>query len=119
MKFKLDENFGERTLRLFREYQHDVETVHSEKLSGCSDKELFNVCVRESRGLITLDLDFADVLSFPPAQSAGIAVIRPSHNPSLQLLEQMVGAFLNALRSETFSGLLWIVETNRIRVHQP
>jgi len=35
MKFKLDENFGYRTQKLFREANHDVSTVLNENLHGC------------------------------------------------------------------------------------
>jgi predicted nuclease of predicted toxin-antitoxin system len=118
MNFKLDENFGERTIALFRQNHHGVETVRSQGMSGDSDENLFEVCVRESRCLVTLDLDFADVLRFPPAKCAGVVVIRVPRNPSLILLEQLVSAFLRGLQTEQLVGRLWIVESNRIRVHQ-
>lgn len=49
MKFKLDENFGNRTQELFIQYGHDVETVSNQNLKGCSDKELFNICCSEHK----------------------------------------------------------------------
>ena len=76
MKWKLDENLGSRTVHLFLKAGHDAETVLQEELSGSSDETLFEVCVREDRCLLTLDIDFADVLRFPPHQTAGIAVLR-------------------------------------------
>jgi hypothetical protein len=88
MKFKLDENFGSRTLPLFREAGHDADTVREEGLAGCSDHDLFQACRQHSRSLVTLDLDFADVVRFPPHLTAGIAVIRLPKNPSLPLLER-------------------------------
>jgi hypothetical protein len=117
MKFKLDENFGNRTVALFRQHGHDVGTVHGEKLAGCSDHDLFDTCVRESRCLVTLDLDFADVTRFPPHLSAGMAVIRVPRNPSLDLLIRLVNDFLDGLRMEHVAGRLWIVEPGRIRIH--
>ena len=118
MKFKLDENFGTRTQELFRSLGHDVETVRSQNLQGCSDQHLFEVCCTENRCLVTLDLDFADVIRFPPSQSSGIVVIRVPHNPSLALLEQMARQFLRTAAQFTLEKSLLIVEVGRIRIHE-
>jgi predicted nuclease of predicted toxin-antitoxin system len=117
MKFKLDENFGSRTLPLFREAGHDADTVREEGLAGCSDHDLFQACRQHSRSLVTLDLDFADVVRFPPHLTAGIAVIRLPKNPSLPLLERLISELLKTVTLESFEGRLWIVEVGRIRVH--
>ena len=83
MKFKLDENFGTRTQQVFEAEGHDVQTVRMQGLQGSSDAHLFEVCGSEQRCLVTLDLDFADVIRFPPSLSNGIVVIRFPRNPSL------------------------------------
>ena len=87
MNFKLDENFGTRTQDIFRDAGHDVATVWEEELQGSADPQIYEVCRAENRCLVTLDLDFADVVRFPPEQTEGIAVIRVPQNPSLSLLE--------------------------------
>lgn len=118
MKLKLDENFGTRTKQLFLGAGHDAQTVRTEELQGCSDLRLYEVCCAEQRCLVTLDLDFADVTRFPPAQAGGIVVIRVPRNPSLPLLEQLVRQFLQALTKMPLEKNLWIVEIGRIRLHQ-
>lgn len=117
MKFKLDENFGTRTQQLFQAAGHEVQTVRSQGLGGCSDQHLYEVCCSERRCLVTLDLDFADVTRFPPAEANGIIVIRVPRNPSLALLEQLARQFLRALTQMPVERKLWIVEIGRIRVH--
>lgn len=62
MRFKLDENLGRRVQQLFREADHDAETVPDEQLRGCSDQTLYEICRVENRCLVTLDLDFSNVL---------------------------------------------------------
>jgi predicted nuclease of predicted toxin-antitoxin system len=122
MKFKLDENFGVRTKNLFQQAGFDVQTIRQESLQGSSDQTLYKICCAESRCLITLDLDFADVTRFPPEQSGGIAVIRLPRNPSLDLLEKLVTQLIQALTYHSvemsLEKNLWIVEPGRIRVHQ-
>ena len=110
MKWKLDENFGSRTVHIFLQAGHDAETVLQEELSGATDETLYQVCVREERCLLTLDIDFADVLRFPPHRTAGIAVLRLPKNPSLRLLETLAGNLVQLLASQAIRGRLWIVE---------
>ena len=118
MKCKLDENIGTRTKLVFEEAGHDVRTVRQEALQGISDQALFEVCCREQRCLVTLDLDFADVTRFLPEKASGIVVIRVPQNPSLGLLERLVHQLLRGIVQMDVEGKLWIVEVGRIRVHQ-
>jgi len=51
-------------------------------LSGAAEfgwragERVIDVCRREGRVLITLDLDFSNILSYPPSDFAGIVVLR-------------------------------------------
>ncbi|MBY0505728.1 MAG: DUF5615 family PIN-like protein [Bryobacteraceae bacterium] len=118
MKWKLDENIGSRTAHLFLQAGHDAETVLQEQLSGASDEILYETCILEERSLLTLDIDFADVLRFPPLRTAGIAVLRLPKDPSLRMLEKLVISLLQTLSSQSIRGRLWIVEIGRVRVHE-
>jgi predicted nuclease of predicted toxin-antitoxin system len=118
VKFKLDENFGTRTQGIFKEAGHEVHTVRQESLQGTPDEQLYEVCRAEERCLVTLDLDFANVIRFPPDQPGGIVVVRIPRNPSLPVLEQLVQQFLKTLDRISVENKLWIVEMGRVRVHQ-
>ena len=119
MRFKLDENLGTRTLALFSDAGHDVATVRGEGLQGSTDLALYDVCRSEARCLVTLDLDFSDVMRFPPYETSGIAVLRIPGNPTLPLWNLLFGRFLGVLLTSPTEGSLWEIEPNRIRVHQP
>ncbi|MCJ7532909.1 MAG: DUF5615 family PIN-like protein [Anaerolineales bacterium] len=118
MKFKLDENFGNRTQKVFELFGHDVQTVRAEALQGAPDQILYEICCQEQHCLVTLDLDFADVIRFPPQKTRGIVVIRVPKNPSLSLLEKMVQQLLQKTIELSPESNLWIVEAERIRIHQ-
>jgi predicted nuclease of predicted toxin-antitoxin system len=96
---------------------HDVQTISQERLNGVDDVRLFEICAVENRCLITFDLDFADVLRFPPHRSAGIAVLRLPRTVSLSVLIELVRNLLAAVERESIAGRLWVVEVGRIRVH--
>ncbi len=118
MKFKLDENFGSRAAKPLISEGHDAHTVHEERLSGAIDQSIFEVYIQEKRCLLTLDLDFTDVTRFPPHLGAGIAVLRTPQNPTIQMIEFLVKSMLRLLETESITGMLWIVEPSRIRIHE-
>ena len=99
MKFKLDENLGSRSAQLFTAADYDVATVLEEKLSGASDDVIYRTCIQENRCLISLDLDFADVLRLPPHESAGIAILRLPKGASLGVLEKFISDLLTCSES--------------------
>ena len=96
MRFKLDENLGTRARELFIAEGHEAQTVRDQRMGGCSDQRLYEVCCSEKRCLITLDLDFADVIRFSPAQTSGIVVIRLPRSPSFALLAELVPCKVNS-----------------------
>jgi len=117
MRFKLDENLDPRAAVILRETGHDTETVVEERLQGGADEKLFAVCQREKRCLVTLDLDFSNLLDFPPEKSAGVIVLRhpkPRVKAFLALFRQLVVA----LEEQNPRGRLWIVEPGRVRIHE-
>jgi predicted nuclease of predicted toxin-antitoxin system len=118
MKFKLDENFGTRAQKLFRQAGHEVKTVRDQSLQGSSDQVIYDTCCIEQLCLVTLDLDFCNAIRFSPEKSGGIAVIRAPKNATLGTLERMVTQFLKMLSRVSIEKQLWIVEMDRIRVHQ-
>ncbi len=119
MKFKLDENLGGRAILAFETADHDVSTVHLQRLDGSPDTTIFDVCKSEKRILVTLDSDFANPFIFDPRTSAGIVVIRMSRNPAPSELDISIEKLIGALTSHTIDRSLWVVTTTRIRVWNP
>src|SRR5271157_3094487 len=90
MKIKLDENLPLRLATLLRNLGHDVHTTLEEGLSGSSDQEIWERAQKESRFLITQDLDFSDSRRFAPGSHHGLLLVR-LHSPSRRNLIERIG----------------------------
>ena len=117
MRFKLDENLGRRGQELLRAAGHDVATVWDQGLRGVADGDLFELCAREQRALITLDRDFGQVTRFPPEKGAGIIVLDVKPRTTLDGIIGRLRDFLAVLKTRSVVGALWIVEPGRVRIH--
>jgi predicted nuclease of predicted toxin-antitoxin system len=117
MRFKLDENIPSEAHDLLVSLGHDSSSVLRQGLGGATDETLYALCLREERALITLDLDFADIRTYAPAQSPGTIVSRlqqQSRSSVVDALRRVIGL----LASEPLTRQLWIVEDARIRIRE-
>ena len=83
--------------------------------AGTADWRVAEIVKAEQRALLTLDLDFADIRAYPPAEYFGIVVLRIRNTSSgvvLPLIERLAAA----LAAESPDGSLWIVDEDRIRI---
>lgn len=117
MKLKLDENVDARLVVLLRQAGHETTTVRDQGLRGIADLALYEHCTSEGHTLVTLDLDFSNVLRFPPERTPGLVVLRGPDDlfPTVRIL---AGTLVNALINDTPSGRLWIIEPGRVRIHE-
>jgi predicted nuclease of predicted toxin-antitoxin system len=118
MKMKLDENIGQRGKALLIEAGHDISTILEQNLQSAPDPTVIEVCRVEQRCLVTLDLDFSNPLQYKPSEYSGIAVLRLPKRPSPQDLLDTIVTLINALKTETIIGKLWIIKRGQIRIYQ-
>jgi predicted nuclease of predicted toxin-antitoxin system len=115
MKFKIDENLHADHAALLAQHGHDALTVHDQGLTGRDDAHVAQVCQLEQRALVTLDLDFADIRIYPPAQYSGIIVIRAA-DQSKKAVSAILARAVPLLASEPLIGKLWIVDEHHVRI---
>jgi len=115
VKFKLDENLSPSLLALFAAGGHDAHSVVQQSLGGQPDERVIDGCRGESRALITLDLDFSNILAYPPANFTGIVVLRLADQAHVTVAAA-IQRVLDLVPQEPVVGTLWIVEDRRIRI---
>jgi len=92
MKIKVDENLPHRLATLLKNLGHEVHTLYEERLVGRPDAEVWEATQKESRFLITQDLDFSDSRKFAPGSHHGILLIRlrsPNRRALIERIEEM------------------------------
>jgi len=115
MKIKLDENLPLRLATLLRNLGHDVHTTLEEGLSGSSDPEIWERAQRESRFLITQDLDFSDSRQFAPGSHCGILLVR-LRSPSRSALIERLSALFESENVREWHGCFVVATERKLRV---
>ena len=115
MRFKIDENLPIEVADVLNQRGHDAATVFQEELNGASDTDIASACRREKRALLTLDMDFSDIRTYPPEDFYGLVILRPRHHDKYHVIEIVV-RLVDILQKEPLERYLWIVEENRIRI---
>lgn len=120
MRLKLDENFGGSIASLFRTAGHHVCTVAEQRMQGASDIALARACREEERVLVSLDLDRANPMVFPPREFSGIVVLRPGVRVTASGVLETAQTLADALAGGASPDReLWVVQPRRIRVFDP
>jgi predicted nuclease of predicted toxin-antitoxin system len=116
--FKIDENLPIEVRELLRGGGFDALTVSDQNLGGHPDADVAAVCRSEGRALLTFDVDFADTMRYPPANYAGIIVLRLTRQDKPHVVDVVTALVPHLGDKRALRGRLWIVEEARIRVRQ-
>ncbi|MGE3167084.1 MAG: DUF5615 family PIN-like protein [Planctomycetota bacterium] len=100
---------------MLRQAAHDALTIRDQQMVGQPDPRVALVCQSEQRVLVTLDLDFSDIRTYPPADYFGIIVLRPRSQAKPAVLS-LIGQLIPLLDSEPLVGSLWIVQDTGLRI---
>ena len=118
MKLKLDENLSRHLKPVLIGLGHDVLTAADENLLSHPDTEIAQAAKEEQRMLMTLDVEFADLRTYPPGSHPGVILSRP-----LSLSPLSVNTFITDFVRRTDLGKLAacvaVVDPVHVRVRYP
>ncbi|PIS36726.1 MAG: hypothetical protein CO150_01195 [Nitrospirae bacterium CG_4_9_14_3_um_filter_53_35] len=115
MNIKLDENMPTALAEMLLSEGYNVSTVSEENLSGASDALLLEKATEENRLLITFDVDFGNIRTFPFGSHAGIVVFRLRDQRWAVLKEPAKRLVTSGLLERLQRGLA-VVDENRVRL---
>lgn len=116
--FLVDEDMPRDTAEALRRAGYTAEDVRDVGFGGRSDDEIFAYAQTHEAIVVTQDMGFSNVLSFPLGTHAGIIVMRvPNALPISQVINELLRS-LAGLEDENLVGLLVIVEIGRTRIRR-
>jgi len=111
--FLADECVYQETIDFLRSRGFDVVRVQDLGLGGASDREVFTKAQELNLVLLTNDLGFSDIRSYPPSGHRGIIVLRLRDYRSVADVHAVLGDLLAS--EERFAGALFIVDRHKWR----
>jgi len=115
-RFKCDENLPRTLSEFFVGHGFDAMSVQQQQMSGIADRDLLQVCVRESRVLVTLDLDFSDITTYPLEEHLGVIILRIRDQSRAAVLDVAAKLLPKLQAHESLDGQLWIVDGAKVRI---
>jgi predicted nuclease of predicted toxin-antitoxin system len=116
--FLVDENTSRTLVPALREAGFHAEHIYDAGLQGHPDDEIFSYAQMHQQTIITIDLDFANIIDYPPPHF-GIVILRLSNSASTTTLIREVVNGLNALGDrESLANTLIIIEPGRLRIRR-
>ena len=115
MKIKLDENLPLGLAVALRELGHDVHTLFDEQLAVQADADIWDATQKESRFLVTQDLDFSDLRRFTPGTHSGILLVR-LRSPDRQSLVRRVREIFQHEEVSHWAACFVVATDRKLRV---
>jgi predicted nuclease of predicted toxin-antitoxin system len=118
MRFKLDENIPDGLAGDLTAAGHDAATCLQEGIAGAGNPAIAAHAAAERRILMTFDLDFGDIRSYPPGSHPGMVIFRLD-SQDIASCRAALTRLLGTIPEPDFDGNLLIVEDNRVRIRRP
>jgi predicted nuclease of predicted toxin-antitoxin system len=117
MKFLLDMPVSPTLADVLGRFGHEGVHVYSIGKGTASDHELFDLARRESRIIITSDLDFSRLLFLSASEGPGIILFRGG-NYSDQEMRQLLERVLKQVSTPVLERSICVVDKKRVRITQ-
>ena len=117
MRFILDANIPYSAKKIFRKSDSALH-VRDIGLANAADDDILKRAVATGAILVTRDLDFANIVVYPPETHRGVIALRlPPHFTALQIV-RVLKQFLARVDRKVLPAALTIVEEGQYRVRR-
>lgn len=118
MRFVIDEDLPRSVAPAIERLGYKAMDVRDHGLRGACDARVFAFAQSMKAVLVTGDRGFGNLLTYPPERHAGVLLVRLPNEATLTETIERVTAGIRIYETEVPSGLLVIVEPNRIRLRR-
>jgi len=116
MRFLLDANLPRSAAEMISGLGHEVAFARDIGLASATDEAIAARARASGAALVTRDLDFANIRSYPPESFSGLVVLRlPEHAVATDIVELLRRFLKDAVLLTALPGRLAVVELDRVR----
>jgi predicted nuclease of predicted toxin-antitoxin system len=115
MRFLADMGVSQRVVTWLQEQGHDATHLRDEGLQRLENGDIFTKAFRESRIILTWDLDFAEILALSGSNIVSAVVFRLVNTRSTHVIERLERVLLESAQ-DLENGAIISVEEGRHRV---
>jgi predicted nuclease of predicted toxin-antitoxin system len=115
MRFLADMGVSQRVVTWLQEQGHDATHLRNEGLQKLENGEIFTKAFRESRVILTWDLDFTEILALSKTGTVSAVVFRLMNTRSDHVIERLERV-LSESAQDLEEGAIISVEEGRHRV---
>ncbi len=117
MSILLDHCVPRRYLRLLNEWGYEASLLTDHTAADAPDDEVIRLARQLDAALLTVDMDFANVLVYPPQKYGGIIVMRYPIGEE-EALDDTLRQMLAHLYRDELRGALIVVTPHRYRIRR-
>lgn len=117
MRFLADMGISKRVIAWLTEQGHDVAHLSDLGLHRLPNGEIFAMAARESRIVLTFDLDFGELVALSRGQQVGVVLFRLNNTTSAFVTRRLANVIRDA-REALLAGAIVVVEDGRHRVRR-
>jgi len=118
MRFLIDADIPRSVTEFLVASGHDVADIRDIKPPATSDIDIYRLANDQNRIIITRDLDFSNILLYPPPSDGGIIVLRIHLLPVSEILN-IIKDLIKRIPEEDFIGSLIVVRKDHYRLRKP
>jgi len=112
----VDEDLPRSTAALLQSLSIDARDVRDVGLKGASEEQIFEYAQKEGRIIITRDIEFGNILKYPPSSHYGVIVVRL---PNTYVRDQILGVirkfFVEVAKKELVRHIV-VLEIDKYRI---
>ena len=117
-RFLVDEDCPLNLETLLNSKGHEAIHVRTSGLSGTKDPELFIFAQQEQRIIISRDLGWANINTYPPNTHRGLIILRMPFTATATEIQQIFEYFIDIVNISELVGAIVIVDKNKFRIRK-
>ena len=115
--FLVDENTSRTLVSVLRATGYQAEHMYDISLQGHPDEDVFAYAQAHKQTIVTVDLDFSNILQYPPPHDGIIVVRIPENVPVAERIQEILNT-LAMLSEEDCTNALITIGKGRFRLRR-